>query len=1342
LHLKFNINRTRVVILTMICVTASWVVFESRPVQRAPAAVPRPNISAVTGVSTWVDNPVSLRGEEAIKHLKQRGSCQSPAEAMAGAGYAINRVDHTPMLARFIFRQPTPDTVNAVRTTSAQEDGSERTSAPQQMKAEEARKYLKQTGEGQSLMAALTAARFGLKWQGHAPFGGESGSGYLGMSHNQNLNAWFDEEGATIRPTVPEKERAQAWQLGLRLKAYGYGARMQAAPPIVSRQVKVSRIEYRRSNFEFRNANFEFEKASIFQLAIGNQKSAITEWYENRAEGIEQGFTIEARPVRSVEVGANEPLQMLLGVSGDLRARVKDDGQQIELVDKQGKGALSYSKLVAQDADGKPLAARMEASADGREIALVVEDAGARYPLVIDPIVASLEQKLDAGTHREVDARFGFAVAIDGDRAVVGAWREDGFQAVDAGDVYIFSRSGNIWSRVDSLGGSAANDNCGYSVAISGSRVVFGCPGANSNTGRAFIDDPVAVRFNELIPPSGARNAGDRYGASVAISGNKVVVGAPFNDNVGVDEGLIHIFQINSDGTVPPGSFDGGFFGPNSQFGTSVSIDGNTLVVGAPGVGAGYANVYPVSPISIGLGQPTTLQPNDGVTGDLFGSSVALSGNTVVIGAPLNGQKGTNAGAAYVFVRDPSGNWSQQQKLTGSDSTANDFFGASHIAIQGNTIVVGAYSWEATNLNDDTAEEGAAYIFTRSGTVWTQQAQIFADDPQRGDQFGIDVGISGDSVIVGARGATASGVQRAGAAYVYRLSCVPPYDTNATINISANGYSNYTTCPGSALSFGANYRSPTAPPNFQWRKNGINIPGAISGTYTIANVSASDAGSYDVFVYTSCGGEFSSPATLTVHTFSINPPSGNFGASGSTGIVNVTATGASCGWTAVSNSSFITVTSGASGTGNGTVGFTVAANSGPARTGTITIAGKTFSISQDGTLVSNVQFNASSYNVGEGAGFAAITVTRTGDTSGTATVDFATSDLGAQQRTDYTITAGTLAFAPGDTSKTFSVLIVNDVYVEGDETLNLTLSTPTGGAVLGSPSSATLTITDNDSSSSTTNPLDDAHFFVQQHYYDFLSRYPDQGGWDFWTGQITQCGSDVTCIRNKRIDVSNAYFYELEYQQTGAYVFRLYRAAFGNNQPFPNMDNSNQTEAKKLPSYAVFAFDRARVVGGASLAAGQQSLANAFTQRSEFLTKYPASQDGPTFVDAVLATIKNELGVDLTSQRTALINLFNSGGRGAVLYRLADDNVSTNPINNRAFIDEEYNRAFVATQYFGYLRRDPDIGGFLFWLGQVNSAPLRDTTKQHAMVCAFITSLEYQQRFSSVVTHGNADCPQ
>jgi len=274
------------------------------------------------------------------------------------------------------------------------------------------------------------------------------------------------------------------------------------------------------------------------------------------------------------------------------------------------------------------------------------------------------------------------------------------------------------------------------------------------------------------------------------------------------------------------------------------------------------------------------------------------------------------------------------------------------------------------------------------------------------------------------------------------------------------------------------------------------------------------------------------------------------------------------------------------------------------------------------------------------------------------------------------------------------------------------------------------------------NPLDTPEFFVRQQYLDFLGREPDQAGFEYWSSALNGCGNDQDCNKRKRVDVSKAFFMELEFQQTGAYVYRLYRAAYGNNQPLPNSDNTNQTEARKLPSYRAFAQDRARVVGGADLAQGQLGIANAFSQRSEFFLRYPATQDGPAFVDAVLGTIKNDTGADLASQRATLINLFNSGGRGAVLYRLADDNLTTNPINNRAFIDAEYNRAFVFTQYAGYLRRDSDIGGFLFWLAQVNSNPPQTVSKQHAMVCAFITSAEYQLRFSSIVSHTNAECSQ
>lgn len=283
--------------------------------------------------------------------------------------------------------------------------------------------------------------------------------------------------------------------------------------------------------------------------------------------------------------------------------------------------------------------------------------------------------------------------------------------------------------------------------------------------------------------------------------------------------------------------------------------------------------------------------------------------------------------------------------------------------------------------------------------------------------------------------------------------------------------------------------------------------------------------------------------------------------------------------------------------------------------------------------------------------------------------------------------------------------------------------------------------------------IDDGDFFVNQQYVDFLNRFPDQCGFDYWNTQVSggttlaSCGSqtttpacnsgDTACINQRRVNVSNAFFFEQEFQQTGSYTFRLYRAAFGNSQPFPLIDSNNQAEANKLPLYVKFKADRQQVIGGSNLAAQQLALATDFASRAEFTTKYPASLTLDQFVTAISDTIKNELGADLTSQHAALVAL---GSRGAMLYRLADDNIATNPINNRPFIDAEYNRAFVYTQYAGYFRRDADILGYLFWLGQVNSGPLRDTSKLHKMVCSQLTSDEYQLRFGTSVTHHNSEC--
>jgi hypothetical protein len=276
---------------------------------------------------------------------------------------------------------------------------------------------------------------------------------------------------------------------------------------------------------------------------------------------------------------------------------------------------------------------------------------------------------------------------------------------------------------------------------------------------------------------------------------------------------------------------------------------------------------------------------------------------------------------------------------------------------------------------------------------------------------------------------------------------------------------------------------------------------------------------------------------------------------------------------------------------------------------------------------------------------------------------------------------------------------------------------------LASPASASLTISDNDFSQPVTNPLENAQFFVRQHYYDFLNRLPDQGGLDYWTNQIASCGSDLTCIRTRRISVSNAFFYEQEFQESGAYVYRIYKAAFGALPGAPNRANL---------TYAQFMPDRSRVVGGPQLDQSKTDFANAFVGRGAFLALYPNNMTAAQYVDSLNSNTGNSLTLN---ERNALVTSLGNGSatRASVLRQIAD---------NAVFIDREYNASFVMTEYFGYLRRDPDQSGYDFWLGQVNRFPIRTVGIQQAMVCSFVTSAEYQQRFSGVVTRSNAECPQ
>jgi Calx-beta domain/Carboxypeptidase regulatory-like domain/Domain of unknown function (DUF4214) len=372
------------------------------------------------------------------------------------------------------------------------------------------------------------------------------------------------------------------------------------------------------------------------------------------------------------------------------------------------------------------------------------------------------------------------------------------------------------------------------------------------------------------------------------------------------------------------------------------------------------------------------------------------------------------------------------------------------------------------------------------------------------------------------------------------------------------------------------------------------------------------------------------------------------------------------------------------------------------------------------TPVAFLQFSAQGYLVGEGDGSAVINVTRTGDTASAVSVNYFTGDAGiATQKSDYTMAAGTLNFAPGETSKSFRVLITDNAYVQGLHTLFLQLANAKGGAVLGSPTFVTLSIIDNDTQTPTTNPLDNARFFVRQHYHDFLNRLPDSGGLNYWTEQIAgntnntppPCpAGDTDCVNRRRVGVSAAYFVENEFQQTGYVVYRINRAALG-----------------MIPGYSHFMMERNKLSAGPQLQQSTIDFANEFVAGGAFRQFYPDSMTPAQFVNKLFDTAGL---VPFMAERQQQIQDMTLHGKSRA-------QVLLEVIEIPAFREKEYNPAFVRMQYYGYLRRDPDPGGEAFWLDVVNN---RAVNNYRAMVCAFITSAEYQQRFSSVITHTNSEC--
>jgi hypothetical protein len=382
-----------------------------------------------------------------------------------------------------------------------------------------------------------------------------------------------------------------------------------------------------------------------------------------------------------------------------------------------------------------------------------------------------------------------------------------------------------------------------------------------------------------------------------------------------------------------------------------------------------------------------------------------------------------------------------------------------------------------------------------------------------------------------------------------------------------------------------------------------------------------------------------------------------------------------------------------------------------------------------------IQFALPQFDVIESNKSVTVTVIRSGLTSLETFVDYRTGEGSATQKGDYTQTSGRLGFAVGETSKTFTVFIVDDIHQEGTETFNVILSNPDGGLVLGPLGTATVAIYDNDFAPPPNNPLDnsDARFFVRQHYLDFLNREPDASGLAFWANQITSCGTNQACIEVRRVNVSAAFFRSIEFQETGYLVERLYKTAYGDAMGTSTFNGTHQLPVP-IVRYQEFLADSQNISQGvvvgqtgweAVLEHNKQEFIISFAARIRFFNAFPPGMSATAFVDKLNT---NAGGVLSTSERNQLIaDLTNATKtRVQVLRAVAED-----PDLRVA----EDSRAFVLMQYFGYMRRNPndapefglDYTGYDFWLTKLNQFNGNYITAE--MVKAFITAGEYRQRF-------------
>ncbi|MCO6511583.1 MAG: hypothetical protein J5I65_12395 [Aridibacter famidurans] len=636
-----------------------------------------------------------------------------------------------------------------------------------------------ESGKYSSLAEAVEAAQYSI----YPVAGPDSYERKVLEAHNpaNSFTGRFSEEGLELLPLSGKS----SWRLAVSFAGFGRGSGIQGVDRGESRVLE--------------------GRKSLVTDYVSESGQAVIEWFINKKDGLEQGWTIQEKPD-----GDEESLEIVLATNGDLLPASAGGGQAINFVDRSGAKVLRYDRLKSWDAAGRALPTRIVS--EGRRIFISVDDSDAVYPVTVDPFFS--ESTKLSQSDAQPDDYFGFTVSVSGDTAVVGmlpirpipgfafvfsrnnggagAWGEvtkiaspDGAAGDEfgsavsisndtliigapiagdsgAGSAYLYGRNqggAENWGLISKLQASdaTAGNEFGYSVAINGDTAVVGSIGDAGNTGSAYIfgrntGGPEVWGQIRKLQASDAQ-FDDGFGFAVSIYGDRVAVGAPGNDDLGSDSGSVYLFGRNQGGADNWGeitkrvSSDGN---ASDFFGESVSIGPDVLAVGASGnddAGSNSGSAYIFEKSTGGAdnwGEVKKLTPDDSTAGAVFGFVVSVDGDRVAIGSPGHAGNGPNSGAVYVFLRNLGGadEWGQKQMLTASDGQSNEAFGYS-LSLNGDSIVIGA-------VDLDGSSSGSAYVFEDQQDIWEEAGKTFASDAVPGDSLGTSVSIHGTYAVAGA----------------------------------------------------------------------------------------------------------------------------------------------------------------------------------------------------------------------------------------------------------------------------------------------------------------------------------------------------------------------------------------------------------------------------------------------------------------------------------------------------------------------------------------------------------------------------------------------------------------